>query len=213
MKFDADKVRRLIEQAGYTVTGFCRDELGWNESMLRVLMRRGSCSPATLDELAYMLHVPVTELLPDELATIKVMLDSSKGAKMPSRAHPNDAGLDLYSPIDFVVPGRSEWFECYKEIDTGVHIQIPVGYCGKVCDKSSVLFAMNITTGGVVDTDYTGSVHVKLFNHGLADVHFKKGQKIAQLVIEKIITPTPVLVDRLEETERGNKGFGSSGAF
>jgi len=211
MKFDADKVRSLIEQAGYTVTGFCRDELGWHESMLRVLMRRGSCSPATLDELAYMLHVPVTELLPDELSTIKVMLD--EGAKMPTRAYDNDAGLDFYSPVDVVIPGYSEWYECFKEINTGVHIQIPVGYVGDVKSKSGLMMEHHITTDGTVDAGYTGSIRVKLFNHGLMDVHIQKGQKIAQLVIKKIITPTPVLVDSLEETERGDKGFGSSGAF
>lgn len=211
MKFDADKVRSLIEEAGYTVTGFCRDELGWNESMLRVLMRRGSCSPATLDELAYMLHVPVTELLPDELASIRVMLD--EGAKMPTRAHDTDAGLDLYSPVDVVIPGYGEWYNCFKEINTGVHIQIPVGYVGDVKSKSGLMMQYHITTDGTVDAGYTGSIRVKLFNHGLSDVRIQKGQKIAQLVIKKIITPTPVLVDSLEDTERGANGFGSSGKF
>jgi dUTP pyrophosphatase len=64
-----------------------------------------------------------------------------------------------------------------------------------------------------VDAGYTGSIRVKLFNHGLSDVRIQKGQKIAQLVIKKIITPEPVLVDSLEETERGANGFGSSGKF
>ena len=211
MKFDADKVRRLINESGYTVTSFCRDELGWNESMLRVLMRRGSCSPNTLDELAYALQVPISELLPDELSQIKVMLD--EGAKMPTRAHDTDAGLDLYSPVDVVIPGHSEWYDCFKEINTGVHIQIPVGYVGDVKSKSGLMMEYNITTDGTVDAGYTGAFRVKLFNHGLANVHIKKGQKIAQLVIKKIITPTPVLVDSLEETERGENGFGSTGKF
>jgi hypothetical protein len=64
-----------------------------------------------------------------------------------------------------------------------------------------------------VDAGYTGSIRVKLFNLGSSLYHIEKGQKIAQLVLKKIITPELVQVDKLEETERGSGGFGSSGKF
>lgn len=144
--------------------------------------------------------------------TIKVMLDP--GAKCPTRAHSADAGLDLYSPVDAVVFPR--WRRGAKNsvvIDTGVHVEIPVGYVGDVKSKSGLMCNDDIITDGTVDSGYTGSIRVKLFNLGVMPVHIKAGQKIAQLVIKKIITPVPVVVDSLDETERGNGGFGSSGKF
>lgn len=141
-----------------------------------------------------------------------VMLDP--GAKCPTRAHDTDAGLDLYSPVDAVVFPR--WKNGLKNsviIDTGVHAAIPEGYVGDVKSKSGLMCNDDIITDGTVDSGYTGSIRVKLFNLGIKPVHIKAGQKIAQLVIKKIITPTPVVVDSLEETERGNDGFGSSGKF
>ena len=142
---------------------------------------------------------------------MKVMLDP--GAKMPTRAHDTDAGLDLYSPVDVVINGHSEWYENSVVIDTGVHVQIPEGYVGDVKSKSGLMMNNNIITDGTVDCGYTGSIRVKLFNHGLFAVNIQKGQKIAQLVIKKIITPDLELVEHLEETELGSGGFGSTGAF
>lgn len=144
--------------------------------------------------------------------TLNVVLDS--GAKCPTRAHGADAGLDLYSPVDAVVFPR--WRKGAKNsviIDTGVHVAIPEGYVGDVKSKSGMMCNDDIITDGTVDSGYTGSIRVKLFNLGIHPVHIKAGQKIAQLVIKKIITPTPVVVDSLGETERGNNGFGSTGKF
>jgi dUTP pyrophosphatase len=143
---------------------------------------------------------------------IKVVLDS--GALMPTRAHKNDAGLDLYSPVNSVLyPRWRNGPNSSVVIDTGVHIQIPVGYVGDVKSKSGLMMNHDIITDGTVDAGYTGSIRVKLFNMGLGVYRVKKGQKIAQLVIKKIITPVPELADSLEETERGNGGFGSTGEF
>lgn len=137
---------------------------------------------------------------------LKVMLDP--GAKMPTRAHPNDAGLDLYAMKDQEVPAFGS-----AEFDTGVHVAIPVGYVGDVKSKSGLMMNDDITTDGTVDCDYTGAIHVKLFNHSMKAYTVKAGQKIAQLVIKAIITPEPYVVDRLEDTERGAGGFGSTGMF
>lgn len=152
---------------------------------------------------------------------MKVVLDS--GAIMPTRAHSTDAGLDLYAPEDVCVPGCETGFimdfGCVEvlvgsaTIDTGVHVQIPAGYVGMIKSKSGLNVKHGILSEGVIDAGYTGSIRVKLYNMGKADFHIKKGQKISQLVILPIITPNLELVGSLEETERGNGGFGSTGAF
>lgn len=138
--------------------------------------------------------------------TIKVMLDD--GAIMPHRAHSADAGFDLFSREDAVIyPNAGGIF------DTGVHVAIPEGYVGFLKSKSGLNVKHSIQSEGVIDSGYTGSIHVKLFNHGSKAVYIDKGQKISQLVILPIITPEPVLVDGLEDTERGANGFGSTGKF
>ena len=152
---------------------------------------------------------------------IKVMLDP--GAIMPTRAHSTDAGLDLYAPYDFLVPQSSARNEetVYgfpakvgsHIVDTGVHIEIPAGYVGMIKSKSGLNVNNGIISEGVIDSGYTGSIRVKLYNLGKENVVFSKGQKISQLVILPIITPELELVDDLEETERGDGGFGSTGKF
>lgn len=137
---------------------------------------------------------------------LKVMLD--EGAIMPTRAHKADAGLDLYSRECWtLMPGMSHSF------DTGVHVAIPEGYVGMVKSKSGLNVNCGLTSEGVIDSGYTGSIVVKLYNHGKNAVLIEKGMKISQLVILPIITPFLLMVDSLDETERGDGGFGSTGAF
>lgn len=139
-------------------------------------------------------------------ARIKVMLDPR--AKMPTRAHDADAGYDLYSREDAVIfPNAS------GEFDTGVHMAIPHGFCGVLISKSGLNMKHSVQSDGLIDSDYTGSICVKLYNHGSKAVEIKKGQKISQIVILPIITPELDEVDRMEDTERGNGGFGSTGKF
>ena len=135
---------------------------------------------------------------------MKVKLDP--GAKMPTRAHDTDAGLDLYSPVDALIYNGDS-----VTIDTGVHVEIPAGYVGMIKSKSGLNVKYNLTSEGVIDSGYTGSIVVKLYNHGRCAVSIQKGQKISQLVILPILTPELELVDSLEETERGEGGFGSTG--
>lgn len=135
---------------------------------------------------------------------MKVMLDA--GAYMPVRAHKDDAGLDLRSPDTFIVKaGKS------LKIDSGVHVEIPAGYVGFLKAKSGLNVKYGITCTGVIDAGYTGSIVVKLYNNGSDDVLFERGDKIAQLVILPIVCPDLVQVDSLEDTERGDAGFGSTG--
>lgn len=137
---------------------------------------------------------------------LKVTLDP--GAHLPTRAHPNDAGLDLYAMERKYIPGNS-----YAALDTGVHVQIPEGFVGMITSKSGLMANHGITCRGTIDSGYTGSIRAVLFNHSGTDYIVEKGQKITQLVLVPIITPVPVVVDSLEETERGSCGFGSTGKF
>lgn len=135
---------------------------------------------------------------------INVILDD--GAFMPKRAYPYDAGLDIFTPVDFVVPSKGS-----ATIDTGVHMQIPKGYVGMLKSKSGLNVKHSLVGEGVVDAFYNGSIRVKLYNHGDKDATFARGDKVTQIVIMPIVTPTPVLVDTFPETDRGNNGFGSTG--
>jgi dUTP pyrophosphatase len=137
---------------------------------------------------------------------IKVMLDD--GAYMPTRAHSVDAGLDLYATEDAVIFRDGSY-----TFDTGVHVEIPEGYVGFLKSKSGLNVKQGIQSAGVIDCGYTGSIRVKLYNHGFEAVRIQKGQKISQLVILPVATPEIELVDSLEDTERGSNGFGSSGEF
>lgn len=136
---------------------------------------------------------------------IKIVLDD--GAFVPERAHEADAGYDLKTPFDTVIrPGGS------AIIDTGVHIAIPMGYFGKIESKSGLNVNHGIVScGGVIDSGYTGSIRVKLYNFGRLPYTFRTGEKIAQLIIQPCILPELIITDKLLKTERGNKGFGSTG--
>lgn len=140
---------------------------------------------------------------PEYQRKLKVMLDDF--AIMPTRAHSDDAGLDLYSPVDKWVYANS-----METIDTGVHVQIPKGYAGLIASKSGMM-AKGVTTRGLIDSGYTGSIKAIIYNDGKDSYRIEKGQKITQLVIVNCITPDIEIVDSLEETERGDQGFGSTG--
>lgn len=135
---------------------------------------------------------------------MKVMLD--EGAKMPTRAHPYDAGLDLYSMEDAYIRSNNSYV-----FDTGVHVQIPECCVGFIKSKSGLMVNHGILTDGTIDSGYTGPIKVKLFNHGGSKYEVKKGDKIAQLVIVPCVLLPLEEVGSLEETERGDGGFGSTG--
>lgn len=126
---------------------------------------------------------------------------------MPTRAHEFDAGLDLYSAYDgvYIHPGESELF------DTGVHIQLPQNTVGFLKSKSGLNVKSGITSEGVIDVGYTGSIMVKLYNHSDKPYRVRKGDKISQLVILPCLLPELEVVDSYEDTERGTGGFGSTG--
>lgn len=137
---------------------------------------------------------------------MKIMLDRPD-AKMPTRAHEKDAGLDLYSTEEkIILPGESEVF------DTGVHGELPPGTYGHMIAKSGLAFKYDIVCiGYAIDEGYIGSIAVKLHNFGKKPYMVRKGQKIVQMVIIPCVRPELEAVDSLEETERGVNGFGSTG--
>ena len=135
---------------------------------------------------------------------MKVMLDS--GAFAPTRAHKTDAGLDLISPICIEVPAKGS-----AVIDTGVHVELPVGTAGFLKSKSGLNVNHDITSDGVIDVGFTGAIKVKLYNHGTKPYQILRGDKITQLVVVECHFPDVEIVDSLDKTDRGDKGFGSTG--
>lgn len=135
---------------------------------------------------------------------MKIKLD--EGAYLPERAHETDAGLDIRSPKKAVVFGHDS-----TVIDSGVHIEIPKGYVGFLKSKSGLNIKHGITTEGVIDSGYTGSIRVKIYNNSPDAYYIDKGDKITQLVLLPILTPEIEVVESLDDTERGENGFGSTG--
>lgn len=151
---------------------------------------------------------------------MKIKLDT--GSYLPTRAHSTDAGLDLYSREDKAIFPRhmvmydKDGFgipvECGESFDTGVHIAFDHGTYGKIESKSGLNVNHSVVScGGIIDEGYTGSIKVKLYNFGGKPYIVHKGDKIAQLVIMPYLTPELEVVDELEQTERNDNGFGSTG--
>ena len=124
----------------------------------------------------------------------------------PVRAHSTDAGLDLRSPHDVLVRANDSAI-----IDTGCHIDIPDGYAGMLISKSGLNTSHDITSTGLIDAHYTGSIKVKLYNHGNEDYLVHCGDKVSQLVIFQITYPNLIYREVTSDSERGENGFGSSG--
>ena len=143
---------------------------------------------------------------------MKIKLDD--GAKMPTRAHDTDAGLDLYARETQIIPAKESAI-----FDTGVHIELPTVTIGGetfktvgfLKSKSGLNVKHGLTSEGVIDVGYTGSIVVKLYNNSGYDYTVNAGDKITQLVIMPILTPPLELVESLDDTERGAGGFGSTG--
>ena len=135
---------------------------------------------------------------------MKVKLDSV--AYSPERAHRQDAGLDLRSPVAVEIEAHGS-----AVIDTGVHVQIPFGQVGFLKSKSGLNVRYGITSEGVIDSGYTGSIMVKLYNHSDDLYVVSRGDKITQLVILPVIMDDIEIVDEIQGFERGDNGFGSTG--
>ncbi|ORX36083.1 putative dUTP diphosphatase [Kockovaella imperatae] len=133
----------------------------------------------------------------------------SPEAKMPTAGSDLAAGIDLYAAESKVVPARGKAL-----IDLGMSLAIPPGHYGRVAPRSGLASKHSIQTGaGVIDADYRGPLMVLLFNHSDEDFQVNPGDRIAQLILERISVPRLRQVESLEETARGSGGFGSTGGF
>ncbi|OCT48383.1 Deoxyuridine 5'-triphosphate nucleotidohydrolase [Cladophialophora carrionii] len=131
----------------------------------------------------------------------------SADATTPTRGSAFAAGYDLYAAKPTTIPARGKAL-----VSTELSIATPEGTYGRIAPRSGLAAKHFIDTGaGVIDADYRGEVKVLLFNHAEADFRVDKGDRIAQLVLERIYTPEIVEVDSLEESVRGAGGFGSTG--
>ncbi len=128
-------------------------------------------------------------------------------AIVPKYANPGDAGMDLYSVEDLILKSGER-----AGIKTGISAELPEGYVTLVWDKSGNALKSGIKTmAGVCDSGYRGEYIIVLINLSGKDFEIKKGQKIAQMLIQKIETPKVEVVEELSSTERGVGGFGSTG--
>jgi dUTP pyrophosphatase len=128
-------------------------------------------------------------------------------AKLPTRAHSDDAGLDLYSVEEYMLaPGER------RAVKTGIAMAIPTGYAGLIWDKSGLAIKAGLKAmGGVIDAAYRGEIQVIITNLSDDHYHVEKGSKISQILIQKVELFEVCETDELDATIRGEGGFGSTG--
>lgn len=129
------------------------------------------------------------------------------GPFIPSYSHPGDAGADLKASEKIIVPARNKCL-----VSTGLRIALPDGYVGLIWPKSGLAVKNSIDCGaGVIDAHYRGEIKILLFNHSDKDFSIEPGDRIAQLLVQKVENIHFTPVDELNETERNEGGFGSTG--
>jgi len=131
-----------------------------------------------------------------------------KDAKLPSYGHVGDAGLDLFSVMECVLKGGEA-----RAISTGIQVAIPDGYVGLIWDKSGISLKNIHKLAGVIDSGYRGEIKVVMTNLSTEAFSIEKGMKIAQMLIQPIVKVKVVDSEVLDETTRGENGFGSTGKY
>ena len=136
----------------------------------------------------------------------KINITLATGAIMPTRGTDGAAGYDLYAIEDVTI-------NCFQfiPVSTGVSMAIPAAHYGRIAPRSGLAVKHGVMVGaGVIDSDYRGEIKVALATlNGVYNI--KAGDRIAQIIIEPIVTPELVQVDSLDDSERGDSGFGSTG--
>lgn len=143
------------------------------------------------------------DLLMSSFPHIKVV-KRHPDAEMPSMAHEDDAGLDLQTMQSVVLPpGKS----CV--LPSGIAMQLPKGFYGRISNRSKIASKLNVTVmAQIIDKPFTGEIKINLINLGSDTVEFRKGDKVAQIIIERTYSGLPLVeVDSLEETDRGSSGI------
>ncbi|CAI6332137.1 unnamed protein product [Periconia digitata] len=167
----------------------------------------GTATPTPIIGMSLQPSAPVATASSEQQALQVQLL--SDAAKAPTKGSAFAAGHDLYSARDVVIPARGR-----ARVDTDISIAVPAGTYGRVAPRSGLAAKHGIDTmAGVIDADYRGQVGVILANLSEQDFEVKIGDRIAQLIVEKIVMPDVVVVEKLEESVRGAGGFGSTGGF
>ncbi|KAK3495940.1 dUTPase-like protein [Neurospora crassa] len=149
-------------------------------------------------------QTPVTKV--DQAPPLLIKKLSDK-ARLPTRGSAFAAGYDIYASKETTIPARGKGL-----VDTDISMAVPAGTYGRIAPRSGLAAKNFIDVGaGVIDADYRGQVKVLLFNHSDVDFVVNEGDRVAQLVLERIYNPEVVEVEQLEESVRGAGGFGSTG--
>lgn len=127
-------------------------------------------------------------------------------AKLPTRAHHDDAGINLYACGNHTIKPRQTLM-----IPIGVAMEIQEGYVGLIWDKSSIGSKSIKTLGGVIDAGYRGELKVMIHNLSNESYTFEHGHKVAQIIIQRVEFPEIIESEKLSESKRGTGGFGSTG--
>jgi dUTP pyrophosphatase len=138
-------------------------------------------------------------------------MDNAKDLPTPCFMTEGAAGMDLYANVDKDVVIKSGEI---KLVPTGIAISLPKGYEAQIRPRSGLALKHGISmvnTPGTIDSDYRGEINIIMINFGSGAFIIKRGERIAQMVINKVEVPQIIEVDELNETERGEGGFGSTG--
>lgn len=167
-----------------------------------------------IDQIGPSLHREVKTLVETTMAEClgtqvrpKIRVKIDDGAHMPVRAHDTDAGADIRCIEGFTVPAHGS-----VKIGTGVHIELPKWTKAELVSKSGLNVNHCIQTQGLIDAGYSGEIRVRVYNHGDYDYTFNAGDKVTQLVVTDVLFPTFEPSDSIDGGERGDSGFGSTGA-
>ena len=134
----------------------------------------------------------------------------TQNATLPCKATPGSAGLDLYSAESVSVPPHGG----KAVVSTDIGIKLPSNTCGVIMSRSGLVINNSVTVfSGLIDSDYTGPIKLVIFNHGPQEFIVERNMRLAQLVIQRIVEPALIEVRDLGTTERGEKGFGSTGIY
>jgi dUTP pyrophosphatase len=143
------------------------------------------------------------------MVEVRVRLLDAK-ARLPVRANPGDGGADLFSVESVVVPPGER-----RDVGTGLAVEIPAGFAGFVQPRSGLAFKhgiMLVNSPGLIDAGYRGEVRICLHNLGTEPFVVQPGERIAQLVVQRIEEPDFIAVaEGLSQSTRGGSGFGSTG--
>lgn len=167
--------------------------------------QRASAEPEA-DETTYVLKRPP----PSEAEEVEVPLKVKKlspNATLPVRASIGAAGYDLFSAEDCTIEPRTR-----KVVKTDLSMAIPARHYGRVAPRSGLSFKFGIDiAAGVIDSDYRGPLGIVMVNNGTNAFEVKAGDRVAQLLLERVSTPEVEEVEELDDTVRGTSGFGSTG--